>query len=57
MFPNLSKESKTMLKKFTGAFLKEGSGSIMKRRKEAMAKFPSRMQGDIKNLIEGNGKQ
>ncbi len=56
-FKNLSKESKAMLKKFTGVFLKEGSGSIMKRRKEAMAKFPSRMQGDIKNLIEGNGKQ
>ncbi|MCR5584582.1 MAG: DUF2974 domain-containing protein [Lachnospiraceae bacterium] len=37
-YNNLSKESRAMLKKFTGVFLKEGTESIIKRRKEAKSK-------------------
>ena len=37
-YNSLSKESRTMLRKFTGVFLKEGTESIIKRRKEARSK-------------------
>jgi hypothetical protein len=49
-YNSLSKEARTMLKKFTGVVLKEGTESIIKRRKEAKNKTALNVPAEDKSL-------
>ncbi len=56
-YNSLSKESKTMLKKFTGMFIKEGSESIRKRRKENTLKLEEKAEANIANFFKPKEKK